>query len=364
MKRAGLALGAIALLAIGVAFGMLALDGDGDKREPTPDPVGPGQFDVGFTLGSSMRMLADGSTRAVEYHVWYPAEPADPDLPHSLLANFPLQARVAATPAKGPHPLIVFSHGAGGAPLGHLFLITHLASHGFVVAAPLHSDCALGCSPNGDLLRGAELAVLRPDDVKATLDSLLEASGGSDHLLGNLIDPGRIGLAGFSFGGYSILREMEDDPRIRAALLLAPNTVLTVNLFVDPAKVSKPLMFLQGEWDADIPISRTAMFYERIPASAPEHWFVVVHRSGHFFATNECFPGRGGVPPCSQSLPQHQAAVVIKRWATPFLLAYVAQDERYAGLTEPLPALPDATIIKSAGGESSGVLPTPQPLPP
>jgi dienelactone hydrolase len=179
-----------------------------------------------------------------------------------------------------------------------------------------------------------------------------------------LIDPGRIGLAGFSFGGYSVLREMEGDPRIRAALLLAPNTVLTLNLSADPVRVAKPLMFLQGEWDADIPISRTTTFYDRIPASAPEHWFVVVHRAGHSFALNECFPGRGGVPACSRSLPQHQAAAVIKRWATPFLLAYVAQDERYLSLTEPVPALPDATIIKAAGGESSGTLPTPQPLPP
>jgi hypothetical protein len=123
-------------------------------------------------------------------------------------------------------------------------------------------------------------------------------------------------------------------------------------------------MFLQGEWDADIPISRTTMFYERIPASAPEHWFVVIHRAGHSFAFNECFPGRRGAPPCPQSLPQPQAAAVIKRWATPLLLAYVAKDERYLSLTEPIPALPDATIVRSVDGEGSGTLPTPQPLPP
>jgi hypothetical protein len=130
------------------------------------------------------------------------------------------------------------------------------------------------------------------------------------------------------------------------------------------SRLKSQRLFLQGEWDADIPISRTAVFYEGIPASAPERWFVVVHRSGHSFAFNECFPGRGGILPCSQSLPQHQAAAVIKRWATPFLLAYVSQEERYFGLTEPEFALPDATIIKAAGGESSGALPTPQPLPP
>jgi dienelactone hydrolase len=363
MKRTGLALGAIALLTIGIAFIVLGLGDDGAKPEPTRDPVEPGEFDVGFTLGSTMRTLADSSTRNLEYHVWYPAESAAVDLPHSLQANLPLRSRVGATPAKGPHPLIIFSHGAGGTPEGHLFLITHLASHGFVVAAPLHRDCDLGCSPSGELLRGPELAVLRPDDVKATLDALLEASGSSDLLLENLVDPDRIGVAGFSFGGYSALREMEGDPRIQAAVLLAPNTVLP-STSLDPAKVSKPLMFLQGEWDANIPISLTSTFYESIPASAPEHWFVVVHRAGHFFATNECLPGRGGVPPCSQSLPQHQAATVIKRWATPFLLAYVAQDENYLSLTEPINALPDATIIKSVDGGDSGVLPTPQALPP
>jgi predicted dienelactone hydrolase len=363
MKLTVLALGGLGLLSAAAAFVVFATSPNREKPEPMLDPVGPGQLEVGFTLGSTTRTLANGSTRNLEYHVWYPADPAGPDLAHSLLANFPLRTRVGAEPAKGPHPLIVFSHGAGGAPEGHLFLITHLASHGFVVAAPQHRDCSLGCGPTGELLRGQELAMLRPDDVKATLDALLEASDGSVRLLENMIDPERIGLAGFSFGGYSVLRAMEGDPRIRAAVLLAPNTVLP-STPLDPARVSAPLMFLQGEWDANIPISLTSTFYENIPASAPEHWFVVVHQAGHFFATNECLPGRGGIPPCSQSLPQHQAATVIKRWATPFLLAYVGQDDRYAGLIEPVAALPDATIIKSVDGGHSGVLPTPQALPP
>jgi hypothetical protein len=114
VKSVGVALGAIALLSIGIAFTVLALSGDGEEPEPISDPVGPGQFDVGFTLGSTTRTLEDGSTRNLEFHVWYPAEPAGPELPHSLLANFPLQARVGVAAAKGPHPLIVSSHGAGG----------------------------------------------------------------------------------------------------------------------------------------------------------------------------------------------------------------------------------------------------------
>ena len=46
-------------------------------------------------------------------------------------------------PLPGPHPLIVFSHGNSGFRRQSTFLTTHLASRGFVVAAPDHTGNTL-----------------------------------------------------------------------------------------------------------------------------------------------------------------------------------------------------------------------------
>jgi dienelactone hydrolase len=240
--------------------------------------------------------------------------------------------------------------------------LTHFASHGFVVAAPKHRDCEFGCDASGNLLEGRELAVLRPDDIRSVIDDVLRISTSrSEPAL--TVDPRRIGLAGFSFGGYTVLKEIETDPRALAALLLAPATVLPVGS-LDASKVARPLMFMQGEWDSNILIARTWTFFQSIPLAAPERWFIDVHSSGHFFATNFCLPGRGGVPSCESVLPQAQAATIIKRWATPFLLVYVAQDVRYLSLLAPSPeANPKATVIDSRNGSSPIHLPTAIPLP-
>lgn len=108
---------------------------------------------------------------------------------------------VAATPdapaLPGAHPLVVISHGNGGSNLGHHDLAAWLASHGFVVAT---------LNQLGDYFRDTskvgtiEVLAGRPVQVKATITRLLD-----DPHWKALIDPNRIGVAGFSAGGYTSL---------------------------------------------------------------------------------------------------------------------------------------------------------------
>ncbi|MFT3670303.1 MAG: hypothetical protein QM795_17415 [Pseudoxanthomonas sp.] len=109
--------------------------------------------------------------------------------------------RVAATPglpvAAGRHPLVLISHGHGGSALGHHDLATTLADAGFIVAAIEHA----GDSHRDQSGFGAERVLLgRAWQVSAMLDMLL-----ADPQLGPHIDAGRIGVAGFSAGGYTSL---------------------------------------------------------------------------------------------------------------------------------------------------------------
>src|SRR5690606_22605903 len=95
-------------------------------------------------------------------------------------------------------PLIVLSHGTGGAALTLMWLGQHLAANGFVVAAVNHhGNTAI---EERHTAQGFVLWWERAADLSAVIDHMLV-----DEALGPRIDAGRIGAAGFSLGGYTVL---------------------------------------------------------------------------------------------------------------------------------------------------------------
>ncbi|HKZ11427.1 MAG TPA: hypothetical protein VJL61_12085 [Rhodanobacteraceae bacterium] len=110
---------------------------------------------------------------------------------------YQLHAARDALPMPGAKPLVMISHGHGGSDLGHHDLAIYLASHGFVVATLQHPfDNYLDDSGDGQ----PKVMIGRPIQVKATISMLL-----GDPRWEKLIDPNRIGVAGFSNGGYTSL---------------------------------------------------------------------------------------------------------------------------------------------------------------
>jgi hypothetical protein len=82
----------------------------------TPDPGAPGRYPVGFVSRTFTRTLADGQVRELATDIWYPGRPGQTD-------SFELVPVLHATRELAPdneswHPLVIFSHGAGGTPLG------------------------------------------------------------------------------------------------------------------------------------------------------------------------------------------------------------------------------------------------------
>ncbi|WP_199099718.1 dienelactone hydrolase family protein [Dyella sp. ASV21] len=165
---------ALWLLLASMAFGAPTVSGVGIAPIRITDPVSGGQTD-GF--------------------VFYPSSEPTPGV--TTLGPYEVAAKLNAPPAPGPKPLVVISHGNGGSRLGHHDLASFLASHGFVVATLNHpKDDFEDTSGVGHI----EVLAGRPVQVKATISMLL-----ADPHWKTLIDPARIGVAGFSAGGYTSL---------------------------------------------------------------------------------------------------------------------------------------------------------------
>src|SRR5262249_11533673 len=128
-----------------------------------------------------------------------------------------------STACAGSFPLVAFSHGSGGHRRQSTFLCTHLASHGYVVAAVDHAG-----NTAADTLLGATAAEVdawiaaRPADIRWLLDRILD---GATSELGHIVDADRIGVVGHSFGGWTVLEATARDPRIRAVVAMAPGGI-------------------------------------------------------------------------------------------------------------------------------------------
>lgn len=178
----------------------------------TLDLVDPARLDVAGT-----------GPRPLKAEMYYPSTAdavagVERDAPLSLLVT-PTYRDVARAP--GTFPLVLFSPGGGSDPWQYVYLAAHLASHGFLVAGiEHHGNHLLDESDPNDLVN-------RPRDLSALLDQLLASSAAGSFFEG-AIDATRIGAAGHSRGGYTVMALATcpfsfgafADPRIKAILPL------------------------------------------------------------------------------------------------------------------------------------------------
>lgn len=153
---------------------------------------------------TAARNWRGASEHTLHVTVWYPAPESAIETPQRVGApDKPLFTAGSVTPhapfapSMEPYPLILLSHGSGGSALQMAWLGTALARAGFIAAAVDHpgNNAVTGYTPEGFLLWWE-----RATDLSEVLDAL-EA----DSELGPHIDKGRIGAAGFSLGGYTVL---------------------------------------------------------------------------------------------------------------------------------------------------------------
>lgn len=136
--------------------------------------------------------------------VWYPAD--DDATPQDFLFGAPAQPQFllrdvapGAPPwaGGGAWPLVVLSHGTGGGALQLGWLAQALAAQGHVVVAVNHHG---NTSVEPYLPQGFLLWWERARDLSVAIDQVL-----ADPVFGHRIDAARIGAAGFSLGGYTVV---------------------------------------------------------------------------------------------------------------------------------------------------------------
>jgi predicted dienelactone hydrolase len=270
----------------------------GFQRITVPDPDGP----------------------ALEGGIWYPSEAPASSEPLGLFEQ--TVAADAAIAGRGL-PLIVMSHGSGGSFEGHYDTALALAEAGFVVAAVTHT---------GDNYRdpsGFTHLENRPRHIKALIDYLLTSWPHHE-----LLDPARIGMFGFSAGGFTALalvggvpdmtrvapycaahpeewacRKARDigadsaaaatvtfvhDPRISAAVIAAP----AVGYAFSPqglSGVKAPIQLWRGDSDEILPHPRHAQnVHDALPVKPEYH---VVPNAGHFAFLAPCNPALERIAP-------------------------------------------------------------------
>lgn len=268
-------------------------------------------FDRGaLPVGVRTMTLHDESRRGrmVTVELWYPAAARFRGMDHEpgscdrfqLAPGLPEAVQRAvrdAEPATGRYPLILYSHGAASHRREAALLAPHLASRGYVIAAPDYAgDTVYDVLADGaDVARTSprrrdvaeNIVVNRPLDAVFALDRVL---AGDDPAIAEVIDRSRIAACGISLGGWTSMRLISLDRRPRAMFIVAPSWGFS-GPFPETGVLQTPLARLD-DWGRDVPTFLVAgdrdmlviladlrELYRRLPR--PKR-FAVLKNASHF----------------------------------------------------------------------------------
>ena len=274
------------------------------------------------TVGFQQLSVPDPPGKPLSVAVWFPAV----GTPVSVaVGSFQQMVIPAGTISRTGLPLVLISHGTNGSDASHYDTALALASEGFVVVALTHT----GDNYQDQSYAGNEKDLTdRPRQVRVVLTYMLKTWPQHGHL-----DAVRIGMFGFSLGGFTTLvaagavpdvsrmRELcgkrptapeclfikqrngdqlspptlapawAHDRRVKAAVVAAP----AASYLFGPGSLNHvkiPIQLWRAANDDQVPDEwNTALLRNELPTSPEEH---VVAGAGHY----------AFLPPCSEGLAQ------------------------------------------------------------
>lgn len=272
----------------------------GPNAAPNPAEYGPYAVGVRTIVVKDPRRF-DPDTRVprtLTVEVWYPAEGSERGTENYPFADFlpPRFAELAKTlggfdstaqrdataRTDEEFPLVLFSHGSGGVRVQSTFLTVHLASHGYVVAAPDHVGNTLGDLLNDgslDLQKLTQSLIDRPLDLLALIEKVSAQFS---------VDPTRIGTSGHSFGAVAALRAAGLDERISAVVSQAPASHLATWIDVERPfeSLGIPIMIQEAVLDDTVPPETNARTF--LPLMRDPAYYLSLTRGGHFTFSDLC----------------------------------------------------------------------------
>jgi len=186
----------------------------------------------------------------------------------------PVRIHYPAGAAGAAAPVVVFSHGLGGSREMYGYLGACWAARGYVSVHVQHAGSDLAVLREafrhlGEVRRRIEAAaadtanyVHRPADVRFVLDELARRTDDADFPLRGRLDLAQVGVAGHSFGAYTVLalagqairmtgqlRRFGPDPRIAAGIAMSSDPAPAGDLrrAYDPIRI--PVFHMTGTRD-------------------------------------------------------------------------------------------------------------------
>lgn len=170
------------------------------------------------------------------------------------------------------HPVVVWGNGTTSTPSFYNALLTHWASHGFVVAA--------ANTPNAGT--GAEM--------KACMEWVIAENGRAGSSYQGRIDTARIAAAGHSQGGGGAIM-LGRDPRIVATVPLCPYTIGLGHDSASDSQQRGPMFLVSGGMDViAIPTLNQKPVYDA--TNVPVVWGTLL-TAGHYAALGDAGHYRG-----------------------------------------------------------------------
>jgi predicted dienelactone hydrolase len=195
----------------------------------------------------------------------------------------------------GRQPVIIFSHGYHGCATQSRFLMEAFASAGYLIFAPNHRD-AMCDGGSGRLMDSPSTSFKKPDawddhTYKDRADDIrrLIAVISTDDRFRDRVDLSRLGLAGHSLGGYTVLGlagawPSWKLPGVKAVLALSPYSQPYI-LHQTLTGLTVPVMFQGGTRDFGVTpaIDRVGGGFDLSPAPK---YLVEFEGATHFAWTN------------------------------------------------------------------------------
>ena len=256
------------------------------------DPASPGSLAIGVT---TVDVVDASRNRTLVTEVWYPARIPGRD------------ARMRG----GRRPLVIVVHGHCGSRTNYTYLTTHLATRGYLVAAP---DLPRFCATRD----GVDVA--DPPQDLVFLHALLHDRTGSLAAIARHVRGRTTGLVGHSLGGAAALQAARAETAFGAVVALAPVAGRDAGLAFAGLRPARAVLAMGGSADTTISFDvLTKPFFDALP---PPAFLVRITGGTH----------SGFTDVDSSLMPEALAAqeTIVERYATAFFDRYLRDRRRPA----------------------------------